>query len=204
MQIKEYKGIKQHYFTEFDIRKKTTLRADSTFMSATTIRLATQEDAPTIALLGRITFTETFGHLFEKPKDLADYLERTFAVAKIESSLEKTHNVFWLAHVDRLPVGFAKLKLHSQAPFQAAVNSCQLQKIYVLRDFLALKIGTALQDRLLQKAKALGFENVWLSVLKSNERAIRFYHKNGFEPIGEHDFQIGSQGFDFSAMAKTL
>lgn len=173
-------------------------------MSATTIRLASQEDAPTIALLGRITFTETFGDLFKKQADLAHYLDRTFSVAKIESSLQKSHNVFWLAHVDRLPVGFAKLKLHSQAPFQAATNSCQLQKIYVLRDFLALKIGTALQDRLLQKAKELGFESVWLSVLKSNERAIRFYQKNGFEPIGEHDFQIGSQGFDFSAMAKNL
>ena len=55
---------------------------------------------------------------------------------------------------------------------------CQLQKIYVLKDFLSLKIGFELQNRLITKAKDDGFERIWLSVLESNERAIRF--RNNF------------------------
>ena len=37
------------------------------------IRLAKKEDAQIIAILGRITFTETFGHLFRDQKDLINY-----------------------------------------------------------------------------------------------------------------------------------
>ena len=65
-------------------------------------------------------------------------------------------------------------------------------------------IGFELQDALLKEAKELGFKKVWLSVLNSNERAINFYKKTGFENIGNHDFQIGKEHFEFTAMLKTL
>ena len=61
-----------------------------------------------------------------------------------------------------------------------------------------------LQDLLLKKAKELNFNKIWLSVLNSNERAINFYKKNGFEKIGNHDFQIGKENFEFIAMKKNL
>ena len=67
-----------------------------------------------------------------------------------------------------------------------------------------MKIGLGLQDALLKKAKELTFDNVWLSVLDSNERAINFYKKAGFEEIGNHDFQIGKENFEFVAMGKPL
>ena len=64
-------------------------------------------------------------------------------------------------------------------------------------------IGFELQDLLLKKAKELNFlYKVWLSVLNSNERAINFYKKNGFEKIGNHNFQIGKRNFEFLAMKK--
>ena len=53
---------------------------------------------------------------------------------------------------------------------------------------------------LIQKAKELNFHQVWLSVLDSNQRAICFYKKTGFEKIGNHDFQIGKENFEFIAM----
>ena len=168
------------------------------------IRNATPADAGIIALLGRITFTETFGHLFRYNEDLDNYLNRTFSVDKIEGSLKKTENVYWLAFADRTPVGYAKLKLDSPSQFMEESTVCQLQKIYVLKDFLSLKIGLGLQQELLKKAGDLDYVTIWLSVLKENERAIRFYHKNGFEKIGDHDFSIGREDFKFIAMAKSL
>jgi len=168
------------------------------------IRLATTTDAAIIALLGRVTFTETFGHLFQEPKDLLEYYDRTFSVDKIEGSLCKKNNVYWLALVDELPVGYAKLKLDSPTPFLEGKDVCQLQKIYILKDFLSLKIGLALQQTLIDKATAANYDYIWLSVLKENERAVGFYLKNGFKAIGDHDFSIGREDFDFMAMAKEL
>ena len=173
-------------------------------MNEVKVRLAREEDAPFIALLGRTTFTETFGHFFRDQQDLIDYYNSTFSVQKIEDGMKKQTNVFWIAFVNRLPVGYAKLKLHSSSEFIDSKDVCQLQKIYVLKDFLSMGIGFELQDSLLRKAKELGFTNIWLSVLNSNERAINFYRKTGFENIGNHDFQIGKEHFEFTAMLKTL
>lgn len=168
------------------------------------IRLATPADSEIIALLGRITFTETFGHLFSDHTDLVTYYEQTFSVKKINKSLLSPKNVFWLALVDDLPVGYSKLKLNSQSQFIKSDNVCQLQKIYVLSDFLSMKIGLELQNRLLEKARKNGFDRIWLSVLEANERAIKFYKKNDFITIGNHGFQIGKENFHFIAMSKSL
>ncbi|AWX43568.1 hypothetical protein HME9304_00559 [Flagellimonas maritima] len=165
---------------------------------------AKEEDASYIALLGRFTFKETFGHYFNDEKDLQDYLSRTFNVPKLKNSLNKPNNIFWLAYVDNLPVGYAKLKLNSLSEFINSPRVCQLQKIYVLKDFLSLGIGQELQKKVLEKAAADKSEKIWLSVLKSNTRAINFYEKNDFDKIGDHDFQIGKEHFEFQAMAKNL
>ena len=168
------------------------------------VRLARKEDAPFIALLGRTTFTETFGHFFRDQQDLIDYYNSTFSVQKIEAGIEKPNNLFWIAFANRLPVGYAKLKLHSNSEFIDSTDVCQLQKIYVLKDFLSMKIGLELQGSLLEKAKELGFHQIWLSVLHSNERAISFYKKSGFAEVGSHDFQIGKENFEFVAMSRSL
>ena len=168
------------------------------------IRLAKKEDAAIIALLGRITFKETFGDLFNDQEGLTTYLDTTFGVDKIERSIQKEINVYWVASVDGLPVGYAKLKLDSPSTFVTSKNMGQLQKIYVLKDFLSMKIGKQLQDILLEKAKSSGCEHIWLSVYKGNQRAIRFYEKNDFKTVGEHQFSIGKDTFDFMAMSKQL
>ena len=108
-------------------------------MNTIEIRLAKKEDAQFIALLGRITFTETFGHFFRDQKDLIDYYNLTFSVQKIEDGIKKPNNIFWIAFVNRLPVGYAKLKLYSNSEFIESKDVCQLQKIYVLKDFLSMK-----------------------------------------------------------------
>ena len=168
------------------------------------VRRATSRDAAAVAFLGRTTFGETFGHLFRDPNDLLNYYESTFSEKKIELSLQKDGNVYWLAFVDDHPVGYAKLKLHSPSQFLEETDVCQLQKIYVLKDYLSLRIGLQLQQDLIEEARDSGSSYIWLSVLKENERAIRFYLKNGFEKIGDHDFSIGKEDFDFMAMARKI
>ena len=174
-------------------------------MNKQEILLANEHHAAYISLLGRVTFTETFGHLFRDKQDLTNYYENTFSVKKIKTSISKPNNIFWLAFVNDLPVGYAKLKLNSTSKvISHSEKVCQLQKIYVLKDFLSMKIGFELQNQLLKKAKELGFEYIWLSVLNNNIRAINFYKKLKFNEVGCHDFQIGKENFEFVAMCKEL
>ncbi|MFS4447545.1 N-acetyltransferase family protein [Maribacter sp. 2307UL18-2] len=166
------------------------------------IRQASTEDAQHISRLGRITFTEAFGHLFRDANDLNTYLDTTFNAEKITDSLQKSDNLYWIAFSDERPVGYAKLKLRSSSEFLTSDKVSQLQKIYVLNDFLSMKIGKRLQDILLAKARESGAKAIWLSVLNSNQRAIGFYEKNDFRAIGSHQFRIGRERFDFTVMSK--
>ncbi|HEX7390480.1 MAG TPA: GNAT family N-acetyltransferase [Acidiphilium sp.] len=165
------------------------------------VREAREADAAVVALLGRITFTETFGHLFRAHRgDLRIYLDVTFDVEKIRRSLNKQDNIYWLTLSDGLPVGYAKLKLRSVTPHLAEADAAQLQKIYVLRDFIGDGYGRALLQIALERAA--GVPAIWLAVLRQNRRAIRFYGRQGFTARGDDTFVIGAQNFDFCLMAR--
>ena len=168
------------------------------------IRLANPKDATNIAHLGSTTFTEAFGQLFRDKNDLTAYCKRTFSVEKIYNGLKKANNIFFIAFFDKKAVGYAKLKLYSPSDFITSEKVCQLQKIYVLNNYLSLKIGFQLQNLLLKTAKENGFEKIWLSVYKNNIKAIRFYEKNDFKSIGNHDFNIGKEHFEFIVMVKNV
>jgi len=168
------------------------------------IRIANKHDAIQIAMLGRITFTETFEHLFGDKNDLLTYLNNTFSIDKIKSGFKNPNNIFFIAFVDNVPVGYAKLKLNSKSEFIHSKSICQLQKIYVLRDFLSMKTGLQLQNLLLEKAKENKFDDIWLSVYEDNNKAIKFYEKNDFKTVGGYHFQIGKEHFKFIVMSKVL
>jgi diamine N-acetyltransferase len=171
---------------------------------AAQIRRADAADALVVALLGRITFAETFGYLFqEHPGDLHTYLDATFDVAKIERSLGKSENVYWLAFLNRLPVGFAKLKDPSHPPGRPSQHAAQLQKIYVLGLFLGERIGRDLLDQVIPEAAGRA-PMLWLEVLRENDRAIGFYAKHGFGAIGVDTFAIGQQHFQFHLMGRPV
>ena len=143
-------------------------------MDTIEIREAKITDAEFIALLGRVTFTETFGHLFRNQNELLDYYSKTFSVKKIKKSLTKSNTYYWIAFVNELPVGYSKLKLNSPSEFIDCKNASQLQKIYVLKDFLPMKIGLELQNILIDKAKNKQRTFIWLSVLYSNKELYIF------------------------------
>ncbi|WP_367330649.1 GNAT family N-acetyltransferase [Sphingobacterium multivorum] len=168
------------------------------------IKKANENDAEIISLLGRITYSDTFEVFFNQKKDLLDYLDNTFLVAKIRESLVKDENVYWIASYNKLPMGYVKLKLNSTSEFVDCNKICQLQKIYVLKDFIAAGVGNQLQNIVIEEAKALGYQYIWLSVLDENERAVKFYQKEAYQKIGENTFQIGTQIFNFFTMGKSL
>jgi diamine N-acetyltransferase len=168
------------------------------------IKIATPNDTEIISLLGRITFSQTFEKYFTNKQDLLNYLDKTFAVDKIKNSLCYDKNIYFIAYFAKLPIGYAKLKLDSLSEFVKGKRICQLQKIYLLSDFLAVGAGKVLGKTLLEKAISLGYEYIWLSVLDANHKAIGFYNNEQFIKIGEHTFQIGSQSFNFLAMGKKL
>jgi len=111
-------------------------------MSKIIIRKATSNDVVHLALLTRITFREAFGHLFLDDQNLIDYFDKSFSVDGLIDKIIDSNNIYWLAFSGRLPVGYAKLIKNSPSKFIKDSNVSELQRIYVLRDFLNQKIRT--------------------------------------------------------------
>ena len=81
-------------------------------MSIKVIR-ANSSHAETIASIGKLSFRDAFGGLFNDKTALFEYLEYTYSVEKITKSINKENNVFFVAFLENVPVGFAKVKKSS-------------------------------------------------------------------------------------------
>jgi len=69
----------------------------------------------------------------------------------------------------------------------------EISKMYVLPGEHGTGVSTALMDAAIDYAKSLGHAGVWLGVNQHNQRAQRFYTKNGFDTVGTKTFRVGSQ-----------
>jgi len=70
----------------------------------------------------------------------------------------------------------------------------------VLPEYHGKGIGTALLKEVKNLAREIYPDYIWLDTHRSNEKAIRFYEKNGFRKMGNYHFTIGTQTFEYYVM----
>ncbi len=162
---------------------------------------ANSSHADVISSIGRQSFLDAFSHLFKSKEELREYLDYTYQSYKIEKSIEKENNVFFLAFVENVPVGFAKVKKYSLNEQIESIAQMELQKIYVLSYYHGSGAGAALIQAVLDLADEICPDYLWLDTYINNTKAIRFYEKNGFQKIGKHYFTIGAQTFEYHLMS---
>jgi ribosomal protein S18 acetylase RimI-like enzyme len=156
--------------------------------------------AATIATIGKKSFRRAFEHLFESKEELFEYIEHTYDPVKLAKSIRKENNVYFLAVINGKPAGFAKVKKISLNEHIETVAQMELQKIYVLQEYHGRGVGTALLKEVRNLAREIYPDYLWLDTHVSNEKAIRFYERNGFKKIGKFFFTIGTQTFEYHVM----
>ncbi len=166
------------------------------------IKQANVKDLEVLALMGRITWAETFGSLFKRRKDVKDYVDNNFSISEIKSFLENPNTYFWLAYFNGFPVGYAKIENNVESELVQGKNVCKLRNIYVLNDFHSKKIGLGLWNMMLEKVKELKCDKIWLSVLHTNNKAINFYKENEFYNVGDFQLKIGIDSFIMNIMVR--
>jgi ribosomal protein S18 acetylase RimI-like enzyme len=166
-----------------------------------TVIIANSSHANVIASIGKQSFRDAFGYLFKSKVELLEYLEYTYNPEKILKSLDKENNVFFLAFLDNVPVGFAKVKKYSLHEKIESIAQMELQKIYVLSCYHGSGAGQALLDAVINLVNDVGPDYLWLDTHIQNEKAIRFYERNGFRKGGKYLFSIGTQTFEYYLMS---
>ena len=168
------------------------------------IKIAEETDTAVLALLGRLTYAESHGHFIADKNNLLKYLDKNFSVSKTEQDIKNPKQFFYIIYVDDLPVGYAKLVVNAKHESIASINNCRLERIYVLNDFIPLKIGQQLLTYVEEQAKALQLDTMWLSVYIKNNRAIKFYERNEFKNVGELNFLVNGKSYENIVFSKKL
>ncbi len=154
------------------------------------ITKVTQEDIFQLQKIGRETFFETFS-AENTEENMKSYLEEGFSYEKLMAEVTNLYSEFYFAKSEHEVVGYLKLNF---APSQTELNdnkSLEIERIYVLNEFHGKKVGQALYEKSLIRAKQKNLDYIWLGVWEKNLRAIYFYKKNGFLEFDKHVFKLG-------------
>ncbi len=154
------------------------------------VRKITSVDLTDLVKISRQTFTETFEEV-NSEEDMQKYLSKNLSEEQLQSELDNPESEFYFAENKDEILGYLKLNSGNSQTENKNENSIEIERIYVLKEFLRMKIGQLLLDHSIQIAKEKNAEFIWLGVWEHNERALKFYGKNGFEVYSKHDFVLG-------------
>lgn len=167
------------------------------------VRTASHNDVSLLAELSTTSFRATFEQ-YNTPEDMEAYLAESFSEEKLGQELSDPLATFFIAELSGKPLGFAKLQIGTSDASVTGPNPVELVRLYVLPESIGHGIGARLMQECIETAISRGFETLWLGVWEHNHRAIRFYHKWGFEEVGSHVFQLGSDAQTDLVMQKSL
>jgi GNAT superfamily N-acetyltransferase len=190
-----------------------------------TLRLATPDDAPALALVGAATFLEAFTWMLPGADIIAHCAQNHTAEAYRAAlaqppSQNQTRIILAVTALGGSPVGYAMLSAPDLPSVDLQPGDIELKRIYLLSRFRSrraapvldangsvvpdLSAGQALMNAAVAEATAMHCHRLLLGTNADNQRAINFYRRNGFSDAGRRSFQVGSQCCCDLIMARPL
>jgi ribosomal protein S18 acetylase RimI-like enzyme len=128
--------------------------------------------------------------------DIDAFIATHLSRKSFERYLSDPCRIVLVAEEDGVPVGYSMLVGGPIAdPDVAAVvdgrTSIELSKFYLAPDRHGSGVAAALMAATLGEAAGTGATSCWLGVNQENQRAARFYAKQGFEVVGVKRFLVG-------------
>lgn len=153
--------------------------------------------------MARRCFAETFGHLYDA-EPLHNFLDSAFGQQGSMDRAFADPAVRWrVAISSEGPIGYARLNpLRAPAP-DPLPGALQLQQLFVLKEWHGRDVAQNLMDWVLTTAADDAHE-LYLTVFDHNERAKRFYAKNGCSEVGRTTFTLGDRVDDDRIWRRSL
>ena len=169
-----------------------------------TIWQAGLADVDRLALVGSVTFLETFAGVLDG-EAIVDHCQREHSSAAYHAYLS-SGAISWLVGIEpgSAPIGFS-LVAASTLPGSADDKSdLELKRIYTLSRFHGAGVGSALMEHAIDYAAQQGYRRLLLGVYAGNERARAFYAKHGFSQVAIRKFRVGNRNYDDVVLARTV
>ncbi len=180
-----------------------TTNAAAELTAGCTLRRCVLEDAAALAQIGAATFLETYAGWLPG-RDILAHCGKHHTAAAYAELLSQSGSAAWLAEVNGAPVGYLVL---SRPEFPAELvreGDIELMRIYLFSRFHASGVAALLLREAETHAAGGGSVRMLVGLHRQNERAFRFYRRQGFEEIGSRMFQMGSMMYDDPVLAKPI
>ncbi len=154
------------------------------------IKKAEVSDIESLVAISRQTFVEAFS-ADNTEENMTKYIEDSFSPERLASELGNKESQFYFAISGDKIVGYLKLNFGQSQTDLKDNDALEIERIYVLTDFLRKGVGQLFYEKAMEIAKSRKARYVWLGVWEENARAISFYKKNGFVEFDKHFFMLG-------------
>ena len=156
------------------------------------IRPATAGDAATLAEFAERVFDEVFSPGNDEG-DMASYLTEAFGPDQQRAEITAPGSIVLLAEdAGGALAGYLHILPSPVPPCVSDASALELKRLYVDPARHSLGLGKRLLDDGIVRARATGAAALWLGVWEKNFRAQKFYAREGFARVGQHDFHLGS------------
>lgn len=140
-------------------------------------------------MLGRDTFTETFGRRYPA-EDLAAFLDEAHEPGLYADWAIDPAFGLWVAETDAALVGYA-LAGPCHLPHPQVTDGCgELWRLYVRAEMQGAGLGVRLLEQTLGWLERPG-RRLWIGVWSENLGAQRLYARYGFSKVGDYAFSVG-------------
>lgn len=148
-------------------------------------------DGAVLGGIARATFIQFFGALYSLENltaFLATTTNATYAAELAEPGIEVR-----FAQAAGSPIGFCKIGPLTLPGPGAAPGAIELRQLYIFKPWHGTGVAAVLTQWALDRAKARGAPEIWLSVFTDNPRGRKFYARFGFAEIAPYAFKVGDQ-----------
>lgn len=122
---------------------------------------------------------------------MAAYVAGAFGTQVQAAELADAERTFLIAESEGATVGYAQLRRGVPPRCVAGMRTIEIVRLYADAHWIGRGAGSALMSASLDLAIAECRDTVWLAVWEENDRAITFYRRWGFGPVGVATFRLG-------------
>ncbi|MEO6924560.1 MAG: GNAT family N-acetyltransferase [Bryocella sp.] len=178
------------------------------------LRAASSADAAALALVGAATFLEAYTWMLPAA-DIVEFCTKAHSREAYAAYLAKPSTRVTLAVTGQdVPVGYSMLVAPELPELDVKPHDTELKRIYLLSKFRrpdtpvegqpGVRPSQALLAAVMEQARAMGSKRLLLGTNDNNERAIRFYQREGFVVVGKRTFTVGGSVCSDLIFAKEL
>jgi len=157
-------------------------------------------DATKLSVLYKQVYIQTYG-IEGVSDEFANFTTKQFSVERIENTIRQHPECIIVATYNSNLVGVAEIEFLKKSPVGDLIAP-ELNKLYILEWFCGMGIGHQLLGFAEDIVRSKGETEMWLWVLESNARAIRFYEKQNYKCIGNAAFQMETNSYDNKVMLR--